>query len=78
MSICICNGTGFVEFPPWYCVQHCPECNGGIGQERTGELIIEALRFFGEPECRFQEVEICANGSAYLGLTQIIEPKVLR
>jgi hypothetical protein len=34
--------------------------------------IQEALIFFGEDKERYKEVDICEDGSAYLGLTQIL------
>jgi len=38
------------------------------------DKIISALKFFGEPESKIENVDVCEDGSAYLGLTQIIEP----
>ena len=40
-------------------------------------LIKSALVNFGESESRIDDVEICENGSAYLGLTQLLPPRSL-
>ena len=41
---------------------------------RTLEEIKSALEFFGEDESRVNDVDICENGSVWLGLTMICEP----
>lgn len=35
-------------------------------------VTINALRFFGEAECKIDLVDYCDDGSAYLGLVQIL------
>ena len=37
----------------------------------NNEIIIEWLEFFGEPSSKLNEVDICDDGSMWLGLTQI-------
>lgn len=43
--------------------------------EQERENLIGWLRFFGEPEHKVDWVDICDDGSAYLGLVQIRPPK---
>ncbi|MEO1865712.1 MAG: hypothetical protein ABGX98_08135 [Pseudomonadota bacterium] len=36
--------------------------------------ILRALEFFGEPSSRLSDVDICEDGSVWLGLAMICEP----
>ena len=41
--------------------------------ETEKEVVVSALAWFGEPEEKLAQVDICDDGSVYLGLTLICE-----